>query len=118
MADDKIKRVQLRDGQWADVKLRTTVGDIRRQQKHIEERGHPDSMLDAFVVWIEKWSLGDTVTDDLISALDVDDAAEISTVARAGRDDDNPNSSSTSPNGTQRKKAKSATTVETRRGNE
>ena len=106
------KRVELKDGHWAEVRAQTTVADLRYQRMKAHERGFEDSTLDGLAVLKTKivaWSLGE-ITDDAVDKLDLSDALAL-LGAISGTDDDNPNSSSASPNGTRRRKAKSETTA-------
>lgn len=112
------KRVELSNGNWAEVRQSTLVLDVKHQRIEQHKRGFADQTLDELATLRTKivaWSLAESVTDELIDVLTVADVITLLQAAN-GTDDESPNSSSTSPSGT-RRKAKSSTPEEIPPGN-
>jgi hypothetical protein len=98
------KRVELSNDQWAVLRTKTTVGDVRFQREQAHARGFDDSVLDGLSIierMIVEWSFG-AVTREAIDALTEEDAVNLMTAAR---DDGRPNPSTPSLSGGRRKKA-------------
>lgn len=115
---EETKRVELSDGGWAEVRTRAKLRDAVDVIEAARERGFEDDYMNAMVrlqVRIVDWSYG-PVTLDRVLDLYADDATVLFGVIN-GEDAADPNSSSPSPSGTRRTRAKSATTEENRPGN-
>jgi len=113
-SESPTKRVELKDGHWAELRMTAKVRDSAEKQIARHERGDfDDHFLDAIVEMRTKmvaWSLGDVddaaVMNAQILDLDDDDFVLIFNAMR-GRSE-SPKASSSSPSGTRRTKVKSA----------
>lgn len=95
------QRIELKNGEWAEISRGMKVADLRAQRNAVHERGYEDNILDGLALVRRKitaWSLGD-ISDEAIDSLDLDDAQTLINAIN-GSDDDSPNSLSTSPDGT------------------
>ena len=100
------KRVELSNDQWAVLRMKSTVGDVRFQREQAHARGFDDAVLDGLSIierLIVEWSFG-AVNHETIDALTEEDAVILMNAYR-GTDDGRPNPSSTSSSGGRRKQA-------------
>lgn len=104
------KRVALSNGQWADLRTKSTVGDVRFQREEAHRRGFDDVVLDGLSLierLIVEWSYGE-VSRSTIDALSEEDAVTLINAQRS--DDDRPNPSRRSSAGGRARTKKTAST--------
>ena len=94
------RRVELKDGHWADVRTTSKMRDVAEQRIAAVKRGVEDEFLDAIVLTrtrIVEWSRGD-VSDEAVLDLDQDDWVSLFRAVQNVPNGDTP--SPTSPAGT------------------
>lgn len=96
------KRIELADGNWAELKTNLTVGDLRRQRAVAHNRGFSDEVLDGLDLLkssIDSWSFG-AVSDEAIDALSMRDGRALVEAMREMGEAGQTTSSSSSSDGT------------------
>src|SRR5690242_1583140 len=98
--DSTAKRVELSDGQWAEIRTKPKLGDIRYQQEEAARRGYTNQTLDNLArleKCIVRWSFDREVDADALDELVPEDAL-LMLEAMTGTD---PNASTPSSDGTE-----------------
>ena len=110
--DDDTRRVELSNGNWAVLRTKSTVGDVRFQREEAHRRGFEDPVLDGLALvqrLIVEWSYGD-VTIEAIDALTEEDAVALVNIQRNAErpNPSRPSSDGSGPKGGRRSRGRSS----------